>query len=49
MKKIKCIFYMGLGIGAFVLYKTYEEEIMCACKKIKKLEKNMIENGLDIN
>lgn len=45
----KCFFYIGLGIGVGILYKSYEKELLCACKKMMNLEKSMIENGLDLN
>ena len=45
----KCLLCIGTGMLLGILYKTYENQITCTCKKMMKLEKNMIENGLDIN
>ena len=48
MKNMKCLFYMMMGAGVALIYKKYEEEINCMCKKIMKKEKEIIEDGLEL-
>ena len=46
MKTFKCILYMAIGATGALVYKEYENQIMCLCKKMMK--KNLSEEGLDL-
>jgi len=48
MKSFKCVFYMMLGAGIAVIYKTYEKEITCMCNKVLQKEKEMLDEGLEL-
>ena len=48
MKNCKCMFYLTMGIGIGLLYKEYEREIMKACNKMVKKEKELIKDGLNL-
>ncbi len=48
MKYCNCILYMALGAAMVLVYQRYGREMVCLCDKAVKKEKEMIENGLDL-
>ena len=48
MKCMKCVAYMAIGAGMALLYKMYESDILCMCKKIMKTEQEMLKDSLEI-
>ena len=48
MKCMKCALYMFIGASVALIYKSYEKEITHMCQKMIKKEKEMLEDGLEL-
>ena len=48
MKYCKSILFMALGAGVALMIDRYGSDIVCLCDKMMKKEKELVEDGLDL-